>query len=1848
MAITAHEFPITLDTSLKNNQLPFSINQGTTDTTLIITVSRLGQKLDVSDNAKLEITAIYSCGRGSYIEDTDSTYHATTATISSGVITLPLSEGITTASGSTQLIIKITDSLQTYSTSLILEVLQNPAYSPQSIPDNLPTFNQVKKEVETNKANIQTNTNSISDNTNAISNVDSKVDSAVVDIKSNDQDIGNNRKDIDTNSATIQTHATQIASKAEKDLSNVGEFNTALDGNLFFKKDGLLKDSGINIDTTSKLVNVPYSLKTLPNSILLGDNVTISQNGGFVQNFVKASQRRYLMLDYLNDEQVGTSKPLYWQRGALQKKVEVHSDSSQIMNNVTRINYGNPTSDHETSAIYIKAVNAIRNLKMKIIVNGKDTEFYPSEQAWIGREYGIDLVPNLNRIPLKPHYSSLVEYNIVLELKADDSINLLGNGTIPYIALDFNEITRKPIALEEDLPNELTGQQIVSKLENLTGDNRLGIEDLKNVETTISGDYIATKLQDDYGVALLKDGTGDKYLSDNGTYKTIIGGTGTEKVEFSKIFAVRANNKTGNVINAGTFVYLEAENDSTFNVVNITKAMGYKGELIGYTLEEVKDNDEGVFNLIASIKTNTKTLTEGESAYIGFTTGDLIDNTIAIGRRSDIAQPFGRCGAFGKSDTDGNTYAIYNASSIISDYFGKQGGTSATPTIAQVLAEGNIANGLSVTNLGAINGVVLTDAGDGSAFLSNNGTYKTIGGSGSVGTLSQVLAEGDDAQGENIENIGQISVKSTIGTHKWLLNTDDDGTFRVRNENNQVFFTASQDGKINQIPLTDSGDGTKLLADDGTYKVVNGSDPTLATKVQANTDELNRIKTDISDGSKPIFAFRDRGYPTESDLTKEDYKAYYIHITVMRTNASIQLPPNKAEDTLLYIENNDRSDYVILSAPNGETINSVSSFKCDSDTLNLFIKKGTNWVQAFGGIFPNSMDSLKTSVQSLLSTQLHTIDEIEAQLKSAGLFRDIQNYLQKYLRTDDQFDALATSLGFSKGFSVGYGFLDDQTVPNDKTWITAYISPNQEVLIPKTSGSKYVGIYMPVFFEPLVSEVKINNAVVETTTKEIVINELRFAVLVTNTPIDASQNIRLQIVFSDALANATKGITIDDGTTDKAGIKKVNIEGAYLSKVFDDSDEVTLICSTEFEQQGGVGGGRVNKVLIENPLNSYLDPSTKPGEPNRMILGIQHDYFELKKPPGYLAYLSENEEVIGRTIPGETGVRSGTIWFDDVVVGNDGFLEVDKPNKAIGIQDYTDDDPNVTGGIPTLITFRAVMKGQAPNDGFVELILKKTDEGTPTQDGSLLLNANGNPIGVTREYKAGQDLGKLEAMAIYMAKELTKFQCILKHSFVDDFVMLEDRTEGASGLCIQALGKEYATGDALLQFENDTMQNIEMSKHYNGEDIFNIAWALGYNRADVDINAGNGQTTVDGLHFYNNTNLKVGVANKTVHIHDNGIDMAYFSLGQIFSAEKTLMLRNKDLDVKVTLQDKRNAYRIYMVKWTGTPDAYTKKVIDHYNPDNGAIPETNWVLDGSVFISEDVVSGEHDFQGVLTVPSDANNFAVVIVPVVKQLPIDLYMKAFEIDVSEPFYGWILEAPELVGEKHLQFSEKHKELRCDVKGYQEVRYTLNNVPAGQPMPIGVLGKGLADIEIDHAINQVSGSQLPQFEGAIKFLKDGEATIETELYVHSEISHGTLATTKFWYSKVSTDGQTFTKIPLSEYDVDVRGQTKAINKMPKFKITVEAGDRIALFGTSDQVDGAYLDQKAGDPLPMLRTTIDFNEITQQTQDLLDRLIQLEKHADELLFVKDGKPVDNPEDYKLKVDVGTAQIEVSEDKQ
>lgn len=693
-----------------------------------------------------------------------------------------------------------------------------------------------------------------------------------------------------------------------------------------------------------------------------------------------------------------------------------------------------------------------------------------------------------------------------------------------------------------------------------------------------------------------------------------------------------------------------------------------------------------------------------------------------------------------------------------------------------------------------------------------------------------------------------------------------------------------------------------------------------------------------------------------------------------------------------------------------------------------------------------------------------------------------------------------------------------------------------------------------------------------------------------------------QEISLDAPPTTTgRSLTLDDGSDDVAGVIKLNVPTSQLTPDPGQPGEATLKPYVTLRNRpSGQNDNNSQEITFQPPLKTFSDP-------DKQLAGmvyIDPAAYETKLAPGFLAYLNDSVEVVGKLSATNTNTEKshhdGVLWFDDIVVPTDLYLNTDKAAKSFSIQEADQGDPNVTGGTDYLISFRVHMVGTAPDDGFVRVYLYNASV-NPFDPVGYLEDVNSQPLVFERQYKADDELGFVELTGIVNAKGIRSFTCHVVDNFSDDLVKLTDRTQGCTGLMIQALTTTEKTGLALLQYENDTQQNIEFSSHYLGQYRATMGYLNSMNEPLATFPAGQNADTVDGWHTTNINGIRGGIVGGNTVIQDDGTNVCDFAVTRFFDAEETGMLRNRGIDVTVTLVDKDNGYVLALMKWIGKPDEYVK---DIFTGRTNGTPNfaTNWVKADELFISEDAVSGEHSQVKSFTVPADANNYAVALYPAEAQQPLTLKLKELRVDVADPFTGYSIDAPELIGETHFEYSDQYKEFVQNTQGYAELRYTINDAGGdGLPLPCGIPGKGLADVNIDTSVNQVSGSQAKGGEGGIVFNADGQATINTTLLIQSEKSHATVSQVNFWWAKVGPGNQ-LQKIDDSEYTVGVRGQTKAVNKMPTFTISVDAGDVIVLRATADQADGAFLVCRS-DATPLVKTQVKFKELVVGASDTTD---------------------------------------------
>lgn len=220
--------------------------------------------------------------------------------------------------------------------------------------------------------------------------------------------------------------------------------------------------SGAIYDNVNDIYVFPASIQTPATSVKIGENITLSENGGFLENETTTLQRRYLFLDYFNDPVNGTDLPIYYERLARQQDVVIQADDSQQMLNITTTTFGIPAFDRQNQAIAFNFINPVTNFAIEVVVNTRVVGHYPSLAAFNGDEPGFNLAAGVSKINLDPFFSNLTEYDVTFNYRADQNIDVLGNGTIPYYTLDLNRINRFNVTTDRETPVETISTGLIS------------------------------------------------------------------------------------------------------------------------------------------------------------------------------------------------------------------------------------------------------------------------------------------------------------------------------------------------------------------------------------------------------------------------------------------------------------------------------------------------------------------------------------------------------------------------------------------------------------------------------------------------------------------------------------------------------------------------------------------------------------------------------------------------------------------------------------------------------------------------------------------------------------------------------------------------------------------------------------------------------------------------------------------------------------------------------------------------------------------------------------------------------------------------------------------------------------------------------------------------------------------------------------------------------------------------------------------------------------------------------------------------------------------------------------------
>lgn len=644
-----------------------------------------------------------------------------------------------------------------------------------------------------------------------------------------------------------------------------------------------------------------------------------------------------------------------------------------------------------------------------------------------------------------------------------------------------------------------------------------------------------------------------------------------------------------------------------------------------------------------------------------------------------------------------------------------------------------------------------------------------------------------------------------------------------------------------------------------------------------------------------------------------------------------------------------------------------------------------------------------------------------------------------------------------------------------------------------------------------------------------------------------------------------------DGST-TTGIQVLSLAGLELTG--NEKDGFTLSVSggkLKISKTSDTGPSTysVNEIKFDDPIEVVPDQSNPGDEVKSVIVRVKPGTYAPMNAPGYLAYLQYPVEVVGKHTQAEK-VHKGALWFDMVAVDPSPYIEINRDKKSFGLQDYTSDDPNVTGGVSFLVWPFVYLDGKAPNDGFVELVMYDRESG------EVVTDVNGHAIAVRHNYKAGDDLTPshepIMFTAVVNAKGLKDYGVAMWDSFENDVLKLKDYSEGPSGICIQALTTKGTTSEALIKAEVDTGLSVRPESYYVGPYFASFGYFLSIDEPQTTLNKGEFFRSVDGVELFACESLSVSVNSGALITQCPDGTICDFYIAEIIGPEITRLIAGKEISIDMAIEDKDSGWKVGYFNYSGDLD----KIPPIFNArNNGSIVlNSGWSEWGAGFISEDAVSGLHSAQFATTIPIDATYAAIAVYPVSAQSPMTLRLRKLVLSMVTPFTGYEINKIDIRGLQHLDFINRTVILNQSLdNNYSELRYTIGDSPEGNPMPLGEPDRPLKYSHLDKTKNVITGSQADGGEGALVADSEFSLTIYQRWQLYNE--QKTDSQTSFWLMLHSADTGQDTEIPGSRTTFDVSPGRPGIDYFKTNKITVElqAGDYVYARAKSSVPDGSY---------------------------------------------------------------------------
>lgn len=530
----------------------------------------------------------------------------------------------------------------------------------------------------------------------------------------------------------------------------------------------------------------------------------------------------------------------------------------------------------------------------------------------------------------------------------------------------------------------------------------------------------------------------------------------------------------------------------------------------------------------------------------------------------------------------------------------------------------------------------------------------------------------------------------------------------------------------------------------------------------------------------------------------------------------------------------------------------------------------------------------------------------------------------------------------------------------------------------------------------------------------------------------------------------------------------------------------------------------------------------------------------------------------------------------------------------------SDDKSNVHIGINS-IEFK---KATVTQDGAIRLELVD-DTDTP------ITGNDGNPIAVQIDYKAGDTIKPEFYVGEFQAKAFTRVHLKIEPVFANEEVI----PVGANTqICLQSITKDESSGLALLSFMAFTGYKIGFDTLYYGFNSLNLARFLVFDQPQETVS---GEMPLGDNTFINfATNSEVQVSGYNLIIENTGLELPVWNIYKVYSEYDCQNIGGKNALVTVTLTDKDNAFDVSLLEYTGTQPAPQPKLLSY----NNTVPvfAAGWSVIDTMFISEDVVSGEHKQSKTFTLPTNAKGLAISLYPNNSQSPTTLKLKDFEADITPWFNRVMITDNSHISEQYLRnLDYVYRSIVAVPAGYASYRYTINS--AKTKLPVGVFSGGDNKIVNDNSWTDAGSTDPNKTQGDIKFLADGIVTINYQAQCYNE--QGTINNVEFWLEKVSDSSE----VAGSHYATTIEAQRTTPKNItsPKFTFSVKANETYRFYGKSNKDDGFYL-QTSTVANPLIRFDYEFEELSEVIKLALDDAFS---KTNEIKFVKaDGEEVTN----------------------